>query len=330
MKVKANDVLNKIKVLAVGLASAPTLRQSDCLIFQSGKAFTFSGDSFAIISLDLGFEGAVDFKLFQGLLTRYGEQEIDIDKIDAHSLKVACGCSRSKLDFNERIYLSIAAISQPTNNWIPIEESFIAAVNKCESVVSQSRMDDVLGSIHIDIDKIEAASTAQIMRVNIQSPFNKRFLVHGGILGTFFKSAKLNMMQVSGNWLFLKNDEVTYATPIYDDAYLNLESYLQRTSADVTFPDVSNELSICSALMSKGDLLGVELDSNASILRLSANTKSGQHESEVSMVSPIDVKFKIDPGLFRRILTEFGGKCSLSTTGVRVITPEFSYAATVE
>lgn len=330
MRVKAIDVLNKIKVLAVGMSATPTLRQSDCLIFQSGKAFTFSGDSFAITSLDLGFEGAVDFKLFQNLLSRYGEQEIDIDKVDAHTLKIACGRSRSKLDFNERVFLSISAISQPTNNWIPIEESFIDAVSKCESVVSPNRMDDVLGSIHIDIGKIEAASTAQIMRVNIQSPFNRRFLVHGGVLGSFFKAAKLTEMQLSGNWLFMRNQEVTYATPVYDDAYLDLDSLLQPVSADVTFPDLANELNICSVLMSKGDLLGIELDSGASLLRLSVNTKSGKHESEVSMTSPVDVKLKIDPGLFRRILGEFGGVCSLASNGVRVITPELSYAASVE
>ena len=44
----------------------------------------------------------------------------------------------------------------------------------------------------------------------------------------------------------------------------------------------------------------------------------------------IQVKLKIDPGLFRRILGEFGGVCSLASNGVRVITPELSYAASVE
>lgn len=330
MNVVASELLARITLLHGGISKTPTVRQSECVVFQSGKAYTFSGDVFAVTDLDLGFNGAIKYSLLVDILQRAGENTVEITPLDSKGgIQISCGRSRSTVPTERPLIQSLSSVAEPPTSWLPLNKEYRKAILSCESVIVRSDLDEVLSSIHFDLDKIEAGSTSQLIRIHLPSPFPKRFLVRGGILKKLFICG-VTEMQLNDKWLFFKNDSTVYGTPIYDDAFLALDSYFQPASEIIVFPreELLKELQLCG-VFERGCVLKVELDSQASVCRLSSNTSKGKFDCEMPMNTPISIKFKISPDLFMRVLSDFE-ECTIGSNGIHINTPFLSYAASIE
>ncbi len=329
MKLNAEDLTKKLTPLQIGVPTTPTLRQSECVIFQSGKAYTFSGDVFAIVDCDLGFEGAVSYKSMIDVLQKYASAEVDLDLLHDTTLRIKRGRSQTKLPFDTTIMLSIAMVASPDPAaWLPLPEEFPKAVAACESVAQITRGDDVLSSINVTPTCMEAASTSQIIRHHCALNIADRFLVHAGILGKLIK-AELTEYQVVGRWFFLRSPEVTFAVPVYLDKFIDdIDTFLQPADTAVEFPaELREELPLVKAVLGKGETMQVTLSENK--CSIEADSPRGNHAAEVDMVTPLPITFGISPDLLGRILNEFPA-CTISSGGIRVQNDAFSYAASVE
>ena len=334
MQCVPGEVVKNLALLQYGVPSTPTLKQSECVIFQAGKAYTFSGDVFAIVDCDFGFEGAVNYKALQDVLNKYAasEKEVDIE-VDSNTntvLQVKRGRSLTKLPFDPAILLSIAPVSNPdVNGWKELPEAFGKAVIACESVAQITRGDDVLSSINITPTCMEAASTVQIIRHNCDLDISGRFLVRAGILGKLIK-AELTEYQVVGEWLFLRSGEVTFAVPVYRDAFIDdIDTFLSPAKTSVEFPEeLREEIPFVKAVLTKGEDMKLTLADGKCTIE--ANGIRGTHTSDVDMITPVEMSFRITPELLGRVLNEFP-VCTISEkSGIRVKHDEFSYAASVE
>lgn len=330
MREVASVLANQLAPLGYGVPSTPTLRQSDCVIFQSGKAYTFSGDVFAIVSCNLGVEGAVNYKNLMEVLRKYGDSLVDIDLDGGSVLLIKHGRSRTKLSFDPAIVLSIQAVPNldPNVPWEPIPPDFATAVGLCESVAKQTRTDDVLSSINITPTFMEAASPAQIIRHNCTLAISDRFLIRAGILGKLL-SVNLAEYQVVSHWLFLRSPLVTFAVPTYVDAFIDgMDDFLKPASNAIHFPEeLEGDMPLISAVLGKGELMQVTLAGGRCVL--TANGSGGTHEADADMVTPVGLSFSISPDMFRRVLSEFPD-CTISENGIKVNNTSFSYAAAVE
>lgn len=328
MQIKANALVSTLSPLQYGVPNSPTLRQSECVIFQEGKAYTFSGDLFAIVDCDLGFTGAVPYKPFFEVLQKYGEDDVSIDVAET-TATVKRGRSRTKLPYYSDILLSIQAVDTPDPAcWSPLPASFTQAIQACEAVARVTRTDTVLSSLHFTGQDIEAASPAQIVRYKCPLAITERFLVRAGILGRLVSSG-VGEYQVSDKWLFLRSDKVTFAVPIYKDDFIpNLDSYLQPTQWLFEFPkELLADMPLIGVILGRDGLLKVQLEND--VCTLIADGSRGNHTVSIDMGTPCNITFKISVALFNRILSDFPC-CTISDSGIRVNNAEFSYAASVE
>jgi hypothetical protein len=327
VKIIASDLVNTLVPLQYGVPKAPTLQQSDCVIFQDGKAYTFSGDVFAITDCDFPLTGAVNYQQIVDVFRKYGDALVDVEAMET-ALVVKKSRSKTTLPYEPDILLSLAALETPDpNEWKDLPSSFPDAVRACESVATKVKMDEVLSSINITETCMEAASTSQIIRHNCDMPIQERFLVRSGILGGLLKSIP-EYYQVINNWLFLKSATTVYAVPIYKDSFIDeLDSYLAPGDNKVIFPkDLLDDIPLIRSVLDKGVDVTVSLKEGK--CELFANGVRGNHVVDADMVSPVDFSFNINPDLLQRILTEFP-ECTVSDAGIRVQTPEYQYSAAI-
>ena len=329
MKINAAVVCQKLAPLRYGVPASPTLQQSECVIFQSGKAYTFSGDLFAITDCDLGFEGAVDYKALIDVFSKYGDAEVDVVLSSENALTVKRGRSRTNLSYADAIWLSIQAVASPDSaGWKPLPGEFSSSVLVCESVVQNNRADEILSSINVTPSFMEAASSSQIIRHKCLLDIPNRFLVRGGLLGKLL-AAEITEYQIVQQWLFFRSPSVTFAMPVYADDFIEgMDEYLKPADYQVEFPsELKNDMPLIQSVVGKNGLMTVAMEGGR--CTLSANGTKGSHQVDADMATPIDLTFRISPSLFQRILTEFPS-CTLSKNGVRVQNNDYSYAASVE
>lgn len=325
----ASTLVSKLLGLQCAVPSTPTLLQSECVIFQSGKAYTFSGDVFAIVDCSLDFSGAVKYKDLMDVLRKYGESEITIEALSESVLSIKRGRSQTKLPFDSQILLSIANVGSPNpDGWLKLPEKFIEAVTACESVALPGRVDDILSSINITPTCMEAASPAQIIHHLCALDINSRFLVRAGILSKLVKTNPTEY-QVADKWFFLRSNSVTFAVPVYYDEFLSgIDQYLQPAEYAISFPEgLLADMPLVTTVLDKGETMQVALEGTKCVI--TAAGSHGVHTSEADMSIPVDLSFKIAPPLFQRILQEFPS-CTISSGGIRVQNENFSYAASVE
>lgn len=325
----ASTLVSKLSVLQYAVPSTPTLLQSECVIFQDGKAYAFSGDVFAIVNYDVGFTGAVKYKELLDVLKKYGDAEITIETLSESALSLKRGRSQTKLPLDAQILLTIADVGTPVaDDWKSLPEKFVDAVNACESVALPNRVDDILSSINVTPHCMEAASPAQIIRHHCELAIDQRFLVRSGILSKLVK-ANLKEYQVVGKWMFLRSDEVTFAIPIYFDEFVaGIDGYLEPAEHRIEFPtDLVADMPLVGAVLGKDETLQVALAGTK--CTITASGVHGVHTSDADMAVPVEMSFRIAPAMFSRILQEFPA-CTISAGGIRVQNDDFSYAASVE
>lgn len=330
IKVLANELVDNLAPLQNGVSKSPTLRQSDCIIFQSGKAYTFSGDVFAIVSTPYwAYDGAVNYASLMEVLKKYKDSEVDIELQDSSTLVIKRGRSKTKLPFESTILLSISVVPTPDPlQWSELPPEFQSSVAIAESVAKVVHGDDILSSLNITPTCIEAASTSQIVRCKCELGIGHRFLIRAGLCEKLLKSC-LSEFQLIGRWFLLRSSAVTFAIPVYLDEFIDdIDAFLKPAEFCIEFPsDLWPDLALIKTILSKDELMQVTLADGKCTIE--ADSSKGNHTAEAEMATPCDMSFKISPDLFSRLLTEFH-ECTISKCGIRVNNATFDYAASVE
>lgn len=331
MKIKASDFADNLVPLQYGIPAQPTLQQSDCCIFQNDKAYTFSGDVFAITSCVFPTTAAVNYKQLLDVLKKYGTADVDVEVTDS-AIQIKKSNSKAKsvttLPYDPNILLSLSALTMPDpNGWQPLPASFNDAVRACESVVTRVKADEIISSINVTETCMEAASLSQIIRHQCNLTLPYRFLVRAGVLGALLK-ANPDEYQVTDKWFYLKSATTTFAMPIYRDNFIDgIDTYLGLGENKVIFPtELLEDIPLVKSVLDKGDEVRVVLKNGT--CELQADGTRGQHKVECDMASVIDLSFKINPDLLQRILVEFPD-CTVGLSGVKVQGQDFQYAASV-
>ena len=324
----AKRLANTLAPLQYGVPKMPTLRQSDCVVFfhapTGNKAFTFSGDVFAITNCDFPIMGAVVYKQIIDVLRKYGEAEVEIEVDDTETaLIVKKGKSKTKLPYEPTILLDMTSVVPPNPNaWKELPDSFATAVNYSESVATKTKQDEVLSSINITGKVMEAASTAQVIRYQCALDVPHRFLIRSGILGGLLKTMP-EQYQVQGDWFILKSAAATFAIPAYQDAFVDdLDSYLAPGANPVTFPtELLEDIPLIRRVFGRSKDVNVSIKDGKCSLWIKGMAGEGEHKAEVDMVSAIDVEFAINLDMFEHILRE-SLECYVDANVIRGTTNE--------
>ena len=329
-----------LRSLGISIADPPTIRQSDCLIFSNNAVRTFSGDLGAVCNLSFGFTGVVYYKNFLDVYKRFKDRQVLFYK-DGTSLVMQSDKTEIRIPLEESASCDFSGLTRPDDEkWITLSPEYKKALTSCASVVRNNNADNVVSSIAVERDKIYGSSTMEIMCKFINSPFDKRFLIRAKPLLKVLKKP-VSQVQLVDKWLYFLDDEthICYFVPIYDDEYIDVDEYLQPVSNVIVFPrgEMLDVLDTCMGVVKSGEKINVELDSVRKTCVIKGRSASDNDNSgysyfkgEVSMETPLTLKFSIEPTVLRNVVSKYPECTICMGNGIHVNTPEVSYAASIE
>lgn len=337
MEIKAAELNEKLTFLTFGVSKTISqLAYADCVMFNEGKAYCFSGATMASVALDLGLTGAVNYSDLsaQVRMLTYQDPDMVLDiSSEGNVFIMKRGRSVTKFPFAAYVPITLETLGVPDSQaWKPIPQGVKTAIKKCEAIFTRQIISDtVLSCIHITGECFEAATPDQVIRVKCPMEVPYPFLVKFGRLGQLFgaKYPDPAEYQVRGKWLFFRNLDTVFGIPVSQDPFVSIDRFFVAGGQEVTLPDpTSLDLPFFQNLYSAGGGSGIHLEFKGDACRLSLKTKRGQHEIEFPLPCPKGETYIMTPALLR-VLAQYG-KCSFTGNCVHVKTPTVDYTASVQ
>jgi len=131
--------------------------------------------------MDFPIMGAIDYKQIVEAFDNYGDAEVELTATDT-VLTVTKSIRKVNISYEPTILLNMTSVAPPNpNEWKELPDSFATAVKYCESVATRIKHDEVLSSINITGEVMEAASTAQVIRYQCALDVPHRFKPRFGV-----------------------------------------------------------------------------------------------------------------------------------------------------
>lgn len=335
MEFKVSELDEKLAYLAFGVTKTVSqLAYADCVMFNEGKAYTFSGGAMASVALDIGFVGAVNYldfsKLIRSLTYMDPDTVVDLVVTD-HVLSAKWGRSETKFPFSRMVSITLDTLGEPDPaSWKLVPDGFKQAIKKCEAIFTRQVISDsILSCINVTGEYVEAATPDQVIRVKCPFETPYPFLVKFGRLGKLFgaKFPDPAEYQVCGKWLFFRTFDIVFGIPISFDSFVAIDRFFVSDGEEVVFPDADSlDLTFFQSFYQNGGS-GIRVEFRGDKCSLSIKTKRGQHFLEIPLKCPENETYIMTPGLLR-VLAKYG-KCSFNGSSVHVNTDSVNYAASV-
>lgn len=335
VEIQASELNDKLAYLAFGASkTASKLEYSDCVMFLGGKAYCFSGSSVAIVPLDLGFEGSVNYAdLSEYARTSSYVNSSAIIRIETNGNKVVLGNNRSvtQLPYTPNVVLTLDTVANPLDDeWKPIPPGFNKAIKRCESVYTREIMsDNILSCIHVTGKCVEAATPEQAVRVQCTMDIPHEFLIKFGRVGRLFgaKFPTPEEYQICEKWMFFRSFDTVFGIPISRDKFVTLDRFFIPGDQEVVLPDaVSMDLPFFQRFYTQ-DGNSILLAFKGDHCELSIRARRGQHSVDIPMECPNGESYLVTPALLRTLAKY--GKCSFTGNRVYIKTDDMDYAASV-
>ena len=336
MEFKVAELDEKLAYLAFGYSkSVNQLAYADCVMFENGRAYTFSGGTLASVALDFGFEGVVNYADFaQHIRTlTYDDPDTLIEiYAEEHAFVIKRGRSLTRFPFAPIVPVSLETLGLPDPaSWHSVPDGFKQAIKKCEAIFTrQVTSDSILSCLHVTGTCVEAATPEQVIRVKCDMEVPFPFLVKFGRLGKLFGAKFPDPVdyQVTDKWLFFRNFDVVFGIPHSRDSFVSIDRFFVVEGDEVCFPDATSmDLHLFQSFYTQGSGSGVRLAFGGDTCSLSIKTKRGQHSVSFPLKCPENDVYIVTPALLR-ILAHYG-KCTFNGNCVHVKTNTVDYTASV-
>ena len=336
MEIKAAELNEKLTYLAFGVSKTISqLAYADCVMFNEGTAYCFSGSTQSSVSLDLGLTGAVNYSDLsnQIRMLTYADPDMVLDIFsEGNTLVMKRGRSITRFPFADHVPVTLETLGVPDpDGWEMVPQGVKLAIKKCEAIFTRQVVsDNILSCIHITGECFEAATPEQVIRVKCPMTVPFPFLVKFGCLGRLFgaKYPDPAEYQINGKWLFFRNLDTVFGIPISRDSFVSIDRFFDGAGEEITLPDEESlDIQFFNSFYVPG-CSGIRMEFRGDTCSLSLKTKRGQHSVEFPLVCPKNETYYVTPGLLR-VLAKYG-KCSFTGNCVHVKTPTVDYTASVQ
>lgn len=234
---KASELKQTLEHVKPGLARKELIEQATSVIFQNGHLCTFNDEVAVLAPLELGITGAVPAEPLYAFLGKLKpDAEITIEQAE-NELKFSAGRNRAGIRLEPEIKLPIDEEIQEPEEWHPLPDGFVKAVQRVQFSASRSGHLPILTCIHIQDTFIETCDEFRLTRVDIPVMMSS-----GGIKIIARHLERLHTYSptefgFSGNWMQYRNkDGVIYAVRMVEGEYPDLDKFLDMTGTEVELP----------------------------------------------------------------------------------------------
>lgn len=332
-RVKRQEILKQLELVAPGLATREIIEQSSCFVFRKGKIITFNDEILCRSnSLLDGVDGAVQAEPLLALLKKLPDEEIEI-KTTGQTLSVIGKAKRARLVMQQEIVLPFREVERPTD-WRKIPKGFMAALELAADCASDDESQTKLACVHIHPDYVEASDNFQMIRVPLRSGIKQPMLIRKG---SAKQLSMLKATQISevGDWVHLKADGlIASCRSFIGEKYPTdtITQILGKTGNKVKLPkQLAGSLAraqIFSATSSKGNVVVVEL--RAGKMKLEGRGDFGWYEEvRKSTWEGENTRFSIAPKILLE-LSKRADECELTDVCIKVDGKSFLFACATE
>lgn len=327
-------VIDRQKTLAAfesvqpGLAAREMFQQSTCLVFLSGRVWTFN-DVVACShpsGLPDDFEMAVPAKPFIDLLSRMTEEHVQLNRSPGE-LEVRGKRKKSGLRIEEDVLLPIKDIKAP-KGWTDLPDDFIRAVELVHACAGSDSSEFVLTCIHIHPDYLEATDRHQIGRYPIKTGIDSPTLIRAQQLKEII-GVGVTKMSLVDNWLHFKNEAglvMSFRRDLLD--FPDMSGFMSiDDTVPLTLPggleEVCKRTSIFSRESTQGDLVSVTVEPNRVIFGSEGAFGWYKEMKEVAYSGP-SFKFLVAPSLLLSIANK-SNECRIGDGKLCIAGAKFQY-----
>ncbi|HEC66121.1 MAG TPA: hypothetical protein ENI23_12580 [bacterium] len=330
MRVKREELVQKLESVLPGLATKPIIEQSQCFVFTDEKLVTFNDEVACSIDSPLDIQGAIPAKALLQLLNKLPEEEIEV-RVEENELLIRVGKKKTKLRMEEEMTLPIEELEEPTK-WRKIPKGLVQAINISLSCAGKDESQFVLTCIHIHPEWVEACDNFQVIRYPLKTGLKKSVLIKRDSLKAIVGLDMTEWSQTD-NWTHFRNPlGLTLSCRRYLEDFPDLTKVLAIKGKPMELPknikDVVVRAEIFSSENTANDSVMVRMKSGK--MEIKGEGPSGWYKEVKSIeYDGPPLAFAIAP----KLLVEISSKstsCQLGDTGLRVDGDGFTYVTCIE
>lgn len=175
MKIPRGPFLAKLNEAAIGLASKPTVEQSNTFVFKEGRLFTFNDEILVSAESPLDFDAAVNAQELLGVLGRLPDDEVDIS-LKGTELRIK-GMRRSAgIACSLEVTLPVEAVPA-AGTWGKLGEGAAGALEQAARVAGRDESQYLATCVHATPDLVEACDNFRMIRTVLPTGFPDRALL---------------------------------------------------------------------------------------------------------------------------------------------------------
>lgn len=320
------DLLEKLDIVAPGLAPRDIVEQSSCAVFTEGRLITFNDEIACQIPCDIPFEGAIPastlIQTLKTLATDSIEVEVSDNEIILKSKKRRVGIVREPnvlLPYKEKLELP--------EKWKSLPDEFSDGVEMLLPCCGKDEQNFQLTCVHLRRKFAEATDNLQYARFKMELPLDENVLVRSGSMKHVVPMG-VTKISVTDAWVHFRNArKLVISCRRWKETYADYSDYIKTEGTHMSFPRMlgkSAELaSVFSSQNTDSNFVNVTVSNGR--MKIESRGTSGWSEQIVKVAySGPDAKFAIDPGLLKRI-SQMSSECILSEKTIRVKSGKFTY-----
>lgn len=328
MRVDREAFLQQLQLIQPGLAPREIIEQSQCVVFQSGYAYTYNDEVACCIESVLGdeVEGAVTAKPLIDILGKLPEDEVTID-FEETKMVVRGKRKRTTIELKSEIQLPIDKIEEP-EEWNDLPESFSDAVNLVESCASDDAARFVLTCVHLCPQWIEAFDNYKLARHQLDLPVSQSVLIKRDSLRHII-SLGMQEMAETDNWVHFSGPSgLFYSCRRHLDEYHDLSKVFKvsggvRTALPKGLLQASERAEVFSSDNADRNEVKVELQGGK--IRITGESAIGSHQEIQDIAYKGEpLGFYISPKLLRDICDRYED-CLISDKRLKVDGGNFTF-----
>ena len=330
MDIERDKLLAELRTVEVGIASKPTVEQSDCFVFRKGEVMTYNDEVACRTKCSLDMTGAINAAKLLGMLTKWPEETITFKRTDG-KLQFKGKGKRGYFKTEDKILLPIQDVETP-KKWKVLPSGFFDAVNQVSGCTKHGGASPHLNCICFTPDWIEGCDGVQAGRVTISTPFEKLTLINNNAVKQI---VGLGIADVgfTDNWVHFQNTE----RDLVVSCHTNPDDY-PSDQITAIFQTKGKKATLPKGLKELVDRLNVFVDDTTQWLEVEVDptfvkvTGKGAHGSQTERKK---IKYKGDPIAFSinpQLLRELSDKhdiCRITEKTIQVRKGNFQYVTSL-
>ena len=268
-----NEFLKVLELIKPGLSKNPILEQSEMVMFEPDRVFSYNDEIAISCPFETGLSGAIRSIELLKLLKKLKGDELETKKVD-DEFQFTCGDTSAGFKMIEDMMPPSLGIDE-IKKWNKLPSDFAEALSFCAFSASTNIGMGTLTCLKVEGKEVHSCDNFRATRYRMKTGLAKGLVIlvpQSIVSGLAAHNPK--KVAITGNWNHFTNDEnIVFSSRIMDGEYRDISSIFSDDGIAVTLPEgVKDALSRAEVLTDSTQpiterLVEITIDKNKIICR---------------------------------------------------------------